>query len=49
MAAYAYVATIKLATGKYQKVRIQADTIEKAKSMLEAQYGRGSVSNIQRA
>lgn len=49
MAEYTYVATIKLAPSKFQKVSVQADTSDKAKAMLEAQYGRGNVSNVQRA
>jgi hypothetical protein len=49
MSKYSYKATVKLPNGNYEKVTVQADTEGNAKSMLEAQYGKGKVSNIQRA
>lgn len=44
-----YTANIKLPNGSVQKVRVQADNSDKARLMLEAQYGKGNVSNVQRA
>ncbi len=49
MSAYTYKASVKLPNGSHQKVQVQADTSGNAKSMLEAQYGRGAVSNVMRA
>ena len=44
MAISTYNATIKLKSGT-QKVSVQADTVFKAKEMLEAQYGKGCLFN----
>jgi hypothetical protein len=44
-----YTANIRLGAGHQQKVTVKADTTDNAKRMLEAQYGKGNVSNIMRA
>jgi hypothetical protein len=41
MAMTSYTANIKLPNGSIQKVTVQADNSDKARSMLEAQYGKG--------
>ncbi|WP_168202866.1 MULTISPECIES: hypothetical protein [unclassified Tardiphaga] len=40
-----YTATVKLNSGM-QKVTIQADSAQKAKEMLERQYGSGTVPTL---
>jgi hypothetical protein len=49
MAKNTYTATVKLTNGNRERVSVQADNDGNAKAMLEAQYGRGNVSNVQRA
>jgi hypothetical protein len=49
MANYSFSATVKLPNGNHQKVTVQADTGSNAKAMLESQYGRGNVTNVQKA
>ena len=44
-----FVARIRLAGGIVQKVTIDADDANKAKLMLEAQYGKGNVIFVGRA
>lgn len=39
MSTMAYQATVTLSNGNSQKVVVEADTAEKAKLMLETQYG----------
>ena len=42
-----YEARIKLPKGGYQDVRVQADSVFKAKQLIEMQYGKGSIqSNV---
>jgi hypothetical protein len=43
MATRTYKARVKLPNGSSQNVTVQADSASNAKSMLEAQYGKGSV------
>jgi hypothetical protein len=38
-----FIATIRFPNGATQQVQIEADDTFKAKMMLEAQYGKGSV------
>jgi hypothetical protein len=38
-----YEADVRLPNGSVQRVRIQADRSDNARSMLEAQYGRGCI------
>lgn len=38
-----FKAKIKLSNGQYQDVTVQADNSVKARLMLEAQYGKGTV------
>jgi len=47
MSTNTYEARVKLPNGSYQKVSVQADSSHNAKSMLEAQYGKGNVSSPQ--
>lgn len=44
-----FVARIRLAGGIVQKVTIEADDANKARLMLEAQYGKGNVIFVGRA
>ena len=46
MAIKTFKAIVKLSGGSQQKVTVQADDSSKAKKMLEAQYGKGSVLGI---
>lgn len=39
-------ADIKLGSGNYQRVFIDADNSERARELLEAQYGKGNVSAV---
>lgn len=43
MATKTYKAKVKLPNGSAQDVTVQADSQSNAKSMLEAQYGKGSI------
>ncbi len=43
-----YVAVVRLPNGLTQRVTIQADSSGNARSMLEAQYGRGCVLTLDR-
>ncbi len=43
-----FVAAVRLPNGLTQRVAIRADDIGKARSMLEAQYGRGCVLDLDR-
>jgi hypothetical protein len=43
-----FVAVVRLPNGLTQRVTIQADDSGKARSMLEAQYGRGCVLTLDR-
>jgi hypothetical protein len=43
-----YAASIRFPNGSIQKVTVQADNSDKARAMLETQYGKGNVSNVQR-
>jgi hypothetical protein len=43
MAVTTYRARIRLSNGTHQEVRVQADSPNNAKAMLEAQYGKGSI------
>jgi hypothetical protein len=43
MSATQWKAIIRLPNGNQQEVRIQADSQQNARAMLEAQYGRGSI------
>ncbi|SKC07818.1 hypothetical protein SAMN06295937_10772 [Sphingopyxis flava] len=45
MSVHTYRAKVKLPNGSYQVVTVQADSTSNAKSMLEAQYGKGSVTS----
>lgn len=49
MTTFSYSANIRLPNGSVQKVEVQADNSDKARAMLEAQYGKGNVTNVQRA
>lgn len=44
-----FVARIRLAGGIVQKITIEADDANKARLMLEAQYGKGNVIFVGRA
>lgn len=48
MVTHTYSANIKLSNGSPQKVTIEADNDGNARRMLEMQYGKGNVSNVQR-
>ena len=43
MSATLWKATIRFPNGNQQEVRVQADSQQNARAMLEAQYGRGSI------
>ena len=43
MSATTWKATIRLLSGNHQEVRVQADSQQNARAMIEAQYGRGSI------
>jgi hypothetical protein len=49
MANYTYTASVKLPNGSHQKIKVLAETSGNAKAMLETQYGKGNVSNVQKA
>ena len=48
MTTHTYTAEVKLSNGSNQKVSVEAETSGNAKAMLEAQYGKGKVYNLQR-
>lgn len=48
MATHTYTGNVKLSNGSIQKVTIEADTEGNARKLLEAQYGKANVSNVQR-
>ena len=43
-----FVAVVRLPNGLTQRVNIRADDSGRARAMLEAQYGRGSVVTLDR-
>ena len=43
MSATTWKATIRLPNGNQQEVRVQADSQQNARAMLEATFGRGSI------
>jgi len=45
MATYTYKARVKLPNGSSQEIRVQADSAQNAKAMIEAQYGKGCILN----
>jgi hypothetical protein len=45
---YEFVAVVRLPNGLTQRMTIQDDDNGKARAMLEAQYGRGSVLTLDR-
>ena len=45
MAIKTFKARVRLSNGSSQEVTVQADDYFKAKAMLEAQYGKGSISS----
>lgn len=43
MATRLYKARIRLSNGNHQEVRVEADSPNNAKALIEAQYGKGSI------
>ncbi len=43
MATKTYKAKVKLPNGNQQQVNVQADNLANARSMLEGQFGKGSI------
>ena len=43
-----YVARVRLSNGSVQKIEVQADDANKARLMLEAQYGKDNVIYVGR-
>jgi len=46
MAAATYEVTVKLPNGNNEKIQIEASSHGNAKTMPEAQYGKGTVMNV---